>query len=883
VTAIARAMSWLRHALGRTVMERDMAEELAFHLDARAADLEARGLTRDAARRQARLEFGGVEAYKEDCRQARGLRLLDDLRGDLRYAIRTLRRTPTFTLTAIVSLALGIGVNTIVFSVVNALVLKPLPVERPQDVVFLQTNRGFPSQSFPNYRDLRDQNVSFAGLVGYRISPINLENGAAPVRTWGYLATGNYFDVLGVKPALGRFFHQEDDLHEGDAPFAVISYDAWTTRFGADPNAVGRTVRLNGTPFTIIGVAPRGFRGTELFYRPDIWVPMMMEPKIEVGNPWLDSRMTGNTWVLGRLKPGVTIGVAEGDLNRVAAQLARDFPRENAGLRLHLTRPGLVGDTLGAPVRAFTFGVLGLAALVLFAACANLASVLAARGADRRRELAIRLSIGASRGRILRQLLTETLLVSTAGGAIACGLAFGAARALSAWHPPIDVPIQFDIAVDLRVLFFTCAVSTAAGLLFGLTPARQAVRTDPNTALKDGVQAGGARRWPLRDVLVSVQIALCVVLVSACVLSLRGLQRAAVMTIGMDGRGVTMVGFDVGLAGYSKSEGAALQRRIFDAVAQLPGVQSAAYSNSLPLSIDQSTTVIYPDDRPQLSASEVLSAVRYEVSPGFFETLGIRRELGRDLDWRDRAGLPRVAVVNATFARRIMRTRDAIGRHFAYGWRSDPIEIVGVVEDGKYQSLTEEPRAAVFEPILQTYNATTTVLVRSALPPDQVVSAMRHAVAAIDPSLPLYGAGTVRQMLGFAMFPNQAAAVAITVFGVLAMMLAATGIHGVVAYAVSRQRREIGIRIAIGAGSPAVLRLVLGRILTLLAAGAAVGLVLAVAAGVALSSVVYGASPRDPFVLAAVTALMLAVGGVACWAPARRSLRIEPMSALRPE
>jgi len=312
-------------------------------------------------------------------------------------------------------------------------------------------------------------------------------------------------------------------------------------------------------------------------------------------------------------------------------------------------------------------------------------------------------------------------------------------------------------------------------------------------------------------------------------------------------------------------------------------VQSAAYSNSLPLSIDQSTTVIYPDDRPELSASNVLSAVRYEVSPGFFETLGIRRELGRDLEWRDRAGAPRIAIVNATFARRIMRTRDAVGRHFSYGWRSDPIEIVGVVEDGKYQSLTEAPRAAVFEPILQTYNATTTLLVRSPLPPDQVVSAMRQAVVAADPSLPLYGAGTVREMLGFAMFPNQAAAVALTVFGVLALMLAATGIHGVVAYAVSRRRREIGIRIAIGAGSPAVLRLVLGRIVTLLAAGAAVGLVLAAAAGVALSSVVYGASPRDPFVLAAVTALMLAVGGVACWAPARRSLRIEPMSALRPE
>jgi predicted permease len=881
----ARMRSFARSVFRRSAMEHDMADELNFHVDARAADLEAAGIPPQEARRRARIEFGAAESYKDECREARGLRLLDDLRADLRYAIRTLARTPAFAAMAIVSLALGIGANTVVFSVVNALVLKPLPIEQPERVFFVQAGPAHATTSFPNYRDLRDRSVSFDGLVGYRISPINLETGGIPVRTWGYLATGNYFDVLGVKPALGRFFHQQDDLHAGEAPYAVLSFESWTGRFGGDPTVIGRTVRLNRTPFTIIGVAPQGFRGTELFFRPDLWVPMMMEPQIEVGNPWLENRNTLNTWMIGRLKPGVAVGAAEGDLNAIAAQLGRDYPQINDGLRLKLSKPGLIGDTLGGPVRAFTIGVLVLAGLVLLAACANLASVLAARGADRQRELAVRISIGASRGRIVRQLLTETLLLASIGGAAGCALAFVAARALTAWHAPIDVPIQFDVPVDLRVLLFACATTAFAGVLFGLAPARQAAKTNPNAALKesDGSQAAG-RGWPVRDLLVAGQVALCVVLVSACALSLRGLQEALTMSLGLDPRGVTIVGFDLGLAGYSKEAGAQFQRRVLDAVKQLPGVQSAAYSNSMPLSIDQSTNVIYPDDRPMLKASEVYTAHVYEVSPGFFQTLGIRREVGRDIDWHDAAGTPRVAVVNRAFARKIMRTRDPLGRHFAWSWRvAEPTEIIGVVEDGKYESLTEAAKPVVFEPILQRYNATTTVEVKSALPSEQVVGAVRQAIAALDPSLPLYQAGTVEQMLGFALFPSQAAAVALTAFGILALVLAATGIHGLVAYAVSRRKREIGIRIAIGASAGNVLRVVLGRIALLLGIGAAVGLLLAVAAGQLLSSIVYQASPRDPIVLGGVAATIVAVGAIASWAPARRSLRTQPIEALRTE
>ena len=881
---LAKTRSFLSAVFRRSALERDISDELRFHIDARAADLAAQGVSPDEAARRARLEFGRVSAAREGCREAKGVRLFDDLVADLRYAIRTLTRTPTFALMAIVSLALGIGVNTIVFSVVNALVLKPLPIAGPDRVFFVQGSRGHPSLSFPNYRDLRDRTSSFDGLIGYRISPMNLENGGAPVRTWGYLATGNYFDVLGVRPHLGRFFHQQDDLHEGASALAVLSYECWLGRFGGDPSVVGRTIRLNRTPFVAIGVAPKGFRGTELFYRPDFWVPMMMEPQIEVGNPWLDNRNTWNTWVAGRLKPGVTVGWAEADLNAAAAQLAREYPHINEGLRLKLARPGLVGDALGGPVRAFTTGVLVLATLVLLAACVNLASVLAARGADRQRELAIRISIGAGRGRIVRQLLTETLLLAALGGAAGCALAFGAARALTAWRAPVDVPIQFDIPVDVRVLLFALVASAFAGVLFGLAPARQASRADPNSALKDAAGADptpGSRRWPLRDVLVAVQLALCVVLVSASVLSLRGLQEALTMPLGIDPRGVTIAGFDLGLAGYSREDGAAFQRRALETIAGLPGVQSAAYSNSLPLSIDQSTSSIYPDDQPLLKASEVRAASVYEISPGFLRTLGLQRVFGRDFDWHDRNGSPRVAIVNRAFARRIMRKENPVGRRFSYGWRPDPVEIVGVVEDGKYESLTEPPRPAVFESILQRYNATTTVLVKSSLPSEEIIAAVRQAIGSLDPSLPLYGAGTVGQMLGFALFPSQAAAVALSTFGLLALLLAATGIHGLVAYAVSRRRRELGIRIAIGASRANILRIVFGRVAVLLVIGAAIGIALGTAAGSLLSTIVYEASPRDPVVLGGVAGLMIAVGLVSCWGPARRSLRIEPGSALR--
>jgi predicted permease len=556
--------------------------------------------------------------------------LLEHLRRDVAYAFRVFVRNPGFTFVAVISLALGIGVNALIFSAVNAIVLRPLPVEKPGQLAFLENGMFNAGQSFPAYRELRDHNQVFSGTLGYRVVQIEVESETGVSRTWGYLATGNYFDVLGVKPLLGRFFHAEDDLHEGGSPYAVLSYGSWQSRFGGNRDIVGKTIRINRQPYTVIGVAGRDFHGTEVFYWPEVWVPMMMQAQIEPGNSWLDEPATFNTWVIGRLKPGVSIGQATANLNTIAAELARSNPKVNEGLSFHLARPGLVGDALGAPIRAFSFGVLLLAALVLLTACANLASMVAARAADRQREIAIRLSIGATRSRVIRQLLTETLVLSALGGASGYGLATLLSHTLSAWHAPLDFPVQFDVTPDWRVFCFAAAISAIAGILFGLAPARHAARTDSNAVLKGETSGFRGQRLALRDVLVVVQVALCFVLVSACLLSLRGLQKSLSIHLGFEPQGVTMTAFDLGLAGYSQDQGREFQRRALDALSRLPGVQSAAYSNSVPLSIDQSHTSIYPEGQSDLRASYF--AAGYPVS-GF---TALFRNVGHP-----RAGRPR--------------------------------------------------------------------------------------------------------------------------------------------------------------------------------------------------------------------------------------------------
>ncbi len=709
-----------------------------------------------------------------------------------------------------------------------------------------------------------------------------LEAGAGSRRIWGYLATGNYFDALGVKPALGRFFHAEDDRQVNASPFAVLSYSCWRNRFAGDPGIEGRRVRINSLPYTVLGVAPRGFHGTELFYWPEIWVPMSMQPQIE-GQSWLNDRSTFDVWLMGRLKPGVTRQQAEANLSAIAATQVREYPAQNRGRqRIGLTRPGLVGNAGRAPVEGFMTGLMLLAGLVLLAACANLASLLAARTADRGREIAIRMSIGAGRSRILRQLLTESAVLAALGGAAGWGLAYLLTGLLSQWRAPLDFPVQFDFQADARVFLFSLAATILSAVLFGVAPARQAWKTDSNQVLKGGSpEMGRGRRWAFRDILLVVQVALCAMLVAASAVSFTGLAKSVETPLGFEPGGVSTISFDLGLAQYSTAEGRNLQRRALEAVRELPGVSAAAFSNSVPLSTDYSTTTVFPDEAPDVPGVTGASATFYMVSPGYFRTMGTRLLAGRDFTWHDDAKAPLVAIVNETFARSMLGTRDAVGRHFRQ-WRGGPrVEIVGVVEDGKYFSLTETPTAAVFWPSPQSYNGTTVLLARSSLPPETVAGEISLAVSDLDGRLPLYGVGSLTQMLGFAFFPARAATLALGAFGILAMMLAVTGIYGLAAYSVSRRVREIGIRVAVGARPWQVLRFVLGRTATLLAIGSSAGLLLSLAAGGVLAKIVYQASAGDPVVLSAVAGIMLAIGIAAACGPARRAVSIDPLRALR--
>jgi predicted permease len=583
------------------------------------------------------------------------------------------------------------------------------------------------------------------------------------------------------------------------------------------------------------------------------------------------------------LKLGLLPERATANLNAIAAELAREHPGEDEGLEFKVARPGLVGDVLGAPMRAFTLGVMMLAALVLLAACTNLASLLTARTADRQREIAIRLSLGASRGRVVRQMLTETLVLSLAGGAAGYGVAALLSHALSNWRAPLELPVQFDVNPDWTVFFFACAVSMCAGIMFGLVPASRASQTDPNAVLKGESSSWRGPRLALRDVLVVIQVALCFVLVSGCLLALRGLQQALTMRLGFQPQGVSVVSFDLGLAGYTVEQGRNLQRQALQSIEQLSGVSSATYSNSIPLSIDQSESSSFSEDLVHPHAGDSVTAFYYEVSPNFFRTLGIQVLEGRDLTWHDDAKSPRVALVNLAFARRVQHTDHPVGKRFRLGLGGDPIQVVGLVEDGKYQNLTESGKPAVFKPSLQSYNSTTMLIVRSLRPAAEMVQQMRQAITHLDPQLPLYGTGSLEQMLGLVLLPTRTAAVALSAFGLLAIMLAATGIHGLVSYAVARRVREIGIRIAVGARPAQLVGLVLGRTLALVAVGATIGAILALAAGQILSNIVYQASPRDPVIFVAAIATLALWGMASCWAPVRRALRVDPMIALRHE
>lgn len=803
---------------------------------------------------------------------------MDHLLLDFRLALRRLRQSPGFAAAAILTLALGIGANTTTFSAVNKLILRPLPVDRPGELVFLNTQGGN-SLSYPTYKDFRDRTRTLSGLITYRPAPVSLSLNGSNAHVFGYEVSGNYFQILGVKALLGRALTPADDQKRLGHPVVVLSYANWKSRFGGDPDVIGKSVKINGLAYTVLGVMPPEFFGTELLLAPELWVPVAMEPQIEPGNDWLDNRGTWDCWVAGRLKSGVTAAQADAELNTIAAQLARE-DRVPEGTRILLSPPGLTGNQLRGGVIGFATVLMGVSGLVLLIACTNLANLLLARAADRRKEVAVRLALGAGKWRLVRQLLVESLLLSLAGAAGGLLLASWIAGFLAAWRPPLDIPINGDLPLDHRVLLFTATAGLLTTLLFGLAPAIQSARTDLVSALKNA--ADRFRRWQPREFLVTAQISLSVLLLVATVMVVHSLQRALTINIGFDPRNAAAVGVDLGLAGYDESRGREFQRRLVLKVAGLPGIQSAAIADTIPLSIDQDHTSIRRADKPEPKPADTIYANYYEVDPGYFRSMQTRILAGRAFDAHDREGVPSVAIINRALAQRLFPNENALGGRLI-GWGPGPVEIVGIAEDGKYDSLSDSGTPAVFWPILQHYNGTTLIIARSPLPSEQVVRMLQNAVRELDPTLPFYQAGSLDDHLRLPLLPARLAASMLGGFGALAIVLAATGVYGVMAYAVARRRREIGIRMAIGATGKQVMSLVLGRTAILLGAGASLGALAALMVGGLLSPILYNVSAHDPAAFALAGILMGAVALAAAWLPARSASRIQPATALREE
>ena len=801
---------------------------------------------------------------------------------DLRYALRMLRKSPGFTAAAFLTLALAIGANAVVFSVLNAFVLRPLNVPEPQSLYALFHNGGDAHQSYADYLDLRDRNRSFSALAAYNIAAAGLGTGKDLSYVWLYETSGNYFDALGVQPYLGNFFHASDEQGPNSAPYIVLSYGYWHSRFQDDRDVVGRVVQLNKHPFTILGVAPPEFNGTLLFLNPDLFTPIVNHGLIGQNDP----NARGDRWVfmvIGHLKAGVTPAQATADLNSIGSYLQKAYPNEDGKMDFRLGRPSLYGDYLGRPVRAFLAGLMLLAGLILLAACANLGSLFAARAADRSREVALRLALGSTRTRILRQLFTEAVLISLVGGALGLFSSVMLLRGLSAWQPISRFPIvHLAVNPDANVYGVALLLTLASGFLFGAVPVKQVLRTSPYEVVKAGATGRVGRRVTGRDVLLVVQIAICAVLVTSSLVAARGLARSLHNNFGFELK-TTVASTDLNMAGYSGERVPAMQKRMFDALKTIPGVESVGFANALPLADYGPDSSVFTDDTSDLRPSNAAAdSFVFKTSPEYFQAAGTTVLSGRTFTWHDGQDAPRVAVVNQEFARRVFGSAtNATGRYFKLP-EGTRIQVVGIVQDGKYASLTEDPKPAMFVPILQSPSSLTYLVVRSARDPQQLAPAIRSKLRALDAGLPVYIQPRYEQ-LDIVLFGPRMATVSLGVLGVIGAMLSITGIFGLAAYSVSKRLKELGIRIALGAQPRELLGAALGRPFKWLAFGSAAGLLLGMMASRVLAFIVYQATPRDPLVLGGAVLTMLLLGLVAAWIPARRALAIDPVVLLREE
>ena len=805
---------------------------------------------------------------------------MHDLLLDIRYALRVLWKSPAFTLVALVTLMLGIGANVVVFGVVNAILLRPLHVSDPQNLYQLRlkpwTSFKLLTTSYPAFENLRQRNSTFSGMAGFDgFAEATLRWGNTVKSVTGYAVTGNYFDLLGVRPEVGRFIHEADEHGPNSAPYVVLSDQLWRSAFNADPAVVGTTVRLDKDPYTVIGVAPAHFHGTEQFDRPDYWVPF-----VNWDQQFLQSRTSITVTVLGRLKPGVTPQQAAENLSAIAAQLAKEYPQTDTGMPLRLVRPGLYADD-GDVIRGFLYSVTGLALLVLAAACANLASLFAARASDRSRELALRVALGASRWRLVRQLMTEAMVLSLIGGTaglVAASLLLGV---LNRWDSPYG---HLAVNVDARVYFVTLTFTLTSALLFGIVPARKAWQSSPLQAMKSGpVDSTRLRRFVSRDLLVGAQIAICMLLVTASLVAVRGMVRLLHAPLGFQPQGVMLADVDLSLVEPGGDVPLEKKKAMIEAARNLPGVVAVGTVNRVPFTGGLRGVPVFPPGTTEFTLNNsVLAPYVFTISPGYLEAAGTRLLGGRDFSWRDTTQTPYVAIVNDTFARKMWGGTSAIGQRFIV--RGHLTEVVGVVGDGKYHSMQESEQPVAYLSLSQNEQSHMIFVARSQWAQNEIAATLERTLSGLEPNAQIKVQSWLEVLGGVnALFPARAATTALGVMGLLAAMLAVTGIFGMAAYNVSRRMKELGIRVALGARTKHVMSAAVGRPMVLLVVGSLLGLLLGVLASRLLGHIVYQANPRDPAVVVGAVLTMAVLGIVASAIPALRALAVDPSKLLREE
>ncbi len=824
---------------------------------------------------------------------------MNNLSQDIRYALRGLRKSPGFAIIAVLTLALGIGANTAIFTVVNAVFFHSIPVQDPKNllqiftvdqrkILGLTSNNNFPN-SYPNAVDIQNRAQSFSGIAITTFAPVSMTIHGQPDQYFSNLVSGNFFDVLGVRAVLGRTFRPEEDREPGAGPVVVLNYGFWERKFAGDRSVIGQNVLVNGQGFTIIGVAPNGFQGTNIIGGPDMWIPMSMHDQILSGFTKVlfnERRFLGFNAV-GRLKDGVRTEQARAELQAIASDLERAFPLANKG-RGFTTQPVLESsispNQRGAFQRAGAM-MMTVVGIVLLVACFNIANLLLARASGRKREMSIRAALGASRGRIITQLLTEAIMLALAGGALGLGLALIGRDLMWRFRPPLLPANGMDLSLDWHVLAFTMMIALGTGVVFGLVPALQSSRPDLVSELKE--RAGGdlrkGSRFNFRDVLIALQVCVCLIALVGAGLFLLSLRNAQTMDPGFDTHNLAMLTFDLGALNYDTPRAREFERRALEAAQNTPGVKAATMSNTVPLFFGGFGRTLFREGEDTSSGQSGKVSQVSVISPEYLQTMGIPMVRGQIFDSSVREDSPRVAIVNETAAKVIWPNEDPIGKRFKFFKDNDFTRVIGIVHDSKYNTLGEDPIPYIYTPLVQNPQPAVTLFFRSQGDPRSVLSSVRTKVQEMDRNLPVTNVWPIGEVISQSLWAASFGASLLAVFALIAMALCAVGIYGVVGYSVGQRIREFGIRMALGAQPRDVLLMVLRSSALIMAAGLVAGLIAAFALARLVTAFLYGVNTNSPVAFLAMALVLAAVGVIASYIPARRAAKVDPMIALHYE